>query len=315
MNSVDYIVERKKKEFWLLSLLKTIGYIALYMVTMTLFEFINEMRLYAISVREGWDNEVFTETARGQSYSVMIISALFTVLILIAMQVIFKKKPLRKTFHLNKISPLSALLAFITGISLNFALNVFMSFVPQKYLEEYSESMDTGNLPIAIYIIAAVICAPIIEELIFRNFATSALKRSMPVWLSVLITSTLFGLVHGQWIQMIYAGALGALLASVFCYSDSIFLSILIHFGFNSVSIINLIVDVEKMSENELMTFEIIYSIISWFCIFVASGAAVALFASIKHYNQKKKHKEAAALAIGGASGEINQTEQGPYGQ
>ncbi len=316
MNTVQYIDARPTKEFWLLSLLKAVGYVALYMVTMTLFSIINELRLYVVSYNEGWDRDKFIEVAEGQSYTVMIVSAVFTLIVLIALQVLFKK-PLVKTFHIKKISLISAVCAFITGVTLNFALNVVMSFLPQEALDEYGESMGTDNIPILIYTFAAVIFAPLIEELIFRNFATSALRRSMPTWLAIALTSIMFGAVHGHWIQMCYAGALGVLLACAFCYSDSIFPSIIIHFGFNSVSLISLVMETVKMTESEIHTFNVIYTVISYFCVFACVAATSALFISIKSSQMKEKRDALlkAAMQKSAADAEAQSGEWNANGQ
>lgn len=314
MNGIHYIEEKPRKEFWLVSLLKAIGYVALYMVTMTVFDFLNGLRLLVIMNIEGWSEEQFEEALYSQSNTMMIIAAIVTIFILIAFH-LHSKRSFPEIFHLKKISPSTAFFALATGVTLNFALNVVMSYLPTDTMEEYGESVNYDNVPIVIFVLSTMILAPLIEEIIFRNFALTALRRSMPAWLSVALISAIFGGMHGHWVQMVYAGSLGVLLGAVFCYSESIYVSVLIHFAFNSSNIFVMFVDYEKMSESQQMTFNAIYALICYFCVFAACGAIVGLFASMKNSREKEKKEEMLRLAAIRAAEADEFKEENLYGE
>ena len=86
----------------------------------------------------------------------------------------------------------------LTSIVMSLAEKV-LTFV------DYAEKQDTGFSTIASHpeyalaFISLVIIAPLAEEILFRGYLLGKLRTYAPVWVSILITSLLFGLVHFQW--------------------------------------------------------------------------------------------------------------------
>lgn len=75
-------------------------------------------------------------------------------------------------------------------------------FLPSVNLDQAQEiDYETaGDLAEKLYaFVIIVLAAPVIEEGIFRGYLQGSLRRFMPWWLGGLITSALFGFVHGQW--------------------------------------------------------------------------------------------------------------------
>jgi membrane protease YdiL (CAAX protease family) len=56
-----------------------------------------------------------------------------------------------------------------------------------------------GGIEIVVAFIGLVLIAPITEEIIFRGFMFRGIRRQLPFWVTALVVSGLFGLVHGQW--------------------------------------------------------------------------------------------------------------------
>ncbi len=96
---------------------------------------------------------------------------------------------------------------------------------------------------LAALVFLACICAPVFEELVFRGFIFNALLRYLPLWLAVVLSSTLFGLAHGIG-QPGNGGALfplavsGAALALVYYYSRSLTASMVTHATFNLLTVV-----------------------------------------------------------------------------
>ena len=63
--------------------------------------------------------------------------------------------------------------------------------------------------------IALVIIAPIAEELIFRGWLYDKLKKYCKTSVAIILTSALFGLLHGQW----NVGITVAIMSAVMCVS------------------------------------------------------------------------------------------------
>lgn len=81
-----------------------------------------------------------------------------------------------------------------------------------------------------------IVVAPIAEEVLFRGFLYGKLRRRMPVWVAMLITSALFGLIHGQWNVGLDVFALSIVLCSLREVTGSIWAGILLHMLKNSIA-------------------------------------------------------------------------------
>ncbi len=77
--------------------------------------------------------------------------------------------------------------------------------------------------------ITLVIMAPIAEETLFRGYLYGKVKKYVPTWLAILITSVTFGLVHGQWNVGLDVFALSIVLCVLREISGSIWPSIWLH--------------------------------------------------------------------------------------
>ena len=68
--------------------------------------------------------------------------------------------------------------------------------------------------------ISVVIMAPLVEELTFRGFMYTRLKQGMPKWIAIIVTSLIFGCVHGTIIWAMYTFVFSLALIFVFEYSN-----------------------------------------------------------------------------------------------
>lgn len=93
------------------------------------------------------------------------------------------------------------------------------------------------RLEILALIFLAGFAAPVGEELLFRGVLYTMLRERWGIWPGVLISSLIFGLIHGDLAVGLTAFLLGILLALVFEYSHSLWTSILVHTINNSIKI------------------------------------------------------------------------------
>jgi membrane protease YdiL (CAAX protease family) len=80
--------------------------------------------------------------------------------------------------------------------------------------------------------------APFGEELLFRGILYSMFRERWGIWLGVLVSSLLFGLIHGNLAVGLTGFLLGILTAIVFEYSDSLWTAVLVHALNNSIKIV-----------------------------------------------------------------------------
>ena len=90
---------------------------------------------------------------------------------------------------------------------------------------------NAGNALI-LYLIYAVVGAPILEELAFRKYLINALHPygSVP---AAFVSATLFGLMHGNAAQFLLAFSLGMLLGTVYQKTGRVIYTICLHFMIN----------------------------------------------------------------------------------
>lgn len=92
----------------------------------------------------------------------------------------------------------------------------------------------SGDLIIAF--VALVILPPIAEELLFRGYLFGKLRRENGFWVSTIITSVLFGLVHMQWNVGIDTFVLSIFLCILREKTGSIWTSMLLHATKNGIA-------------------------------------------------------------------------------
>lgn len=78
-------------------------------------------------------------------------------------------------------------------------------------------------------IITAVIIAPVFEELLFRGLFYQALKKKFGIFNAMVISSSLFSLLHFNTAQFLPIVSLGMLLCFIFEYTGSLVPAIFVH--------------------------------------------------------------------------------------
>ena len=146
---------------------------------------------------------------------------------------IAKEVSLRK-LHSGAIAPLIML-----GLGLNVVTTIVMSFIPEEYLESYQQASESLSTDVGVMtVLLALVAAPVVEEWFLRGLVYTRFKKGMPFVVATLLSSLLFGVMHGQWLWMIYTAIFGLLLAWVFERTKSLYASILLHFGYNLCSML-----------------------------------------------------------------------------
>ena len=213
--------------------------------------------------------------------SANMLSFISGIVILAGLALFFaaRRRKLSKAFYLNKTRFSTGLICFFAGISLNFTTTLIMSYLPQSLLESYGEaSSATTQGHVVWYILAAVVMAPILEEVIFRAMMLSHISTATGNILAIILSSAIFGIVHGHIVWSTYAFVLGCFLGTVFVRTRSIKASILTHLAFNSVSLISFI-NVDPMPQ----TAQAIYYTFLSLCESLSVPLSIALILILLH--------------------------------
>ena len=123
-------------------------------------------------------------------------------------------------------------------ICLTIGLSLFsMLFVilGQNFFPSYQTVENTMNAAKNSYIemLVVLLIGPIFEEIIFRGAIFSILRKNIPLVPAIIIQAILFGLLHGNPLQGIYAFFLGIVLCLIYLYTGSILGNMLCHIIFN----------------------------------------------------------------------------------
>ncbi len=134
------------------------------------------------------------------------------------------------------LTPAAMIVYFVLSVTLiMLATNVLPGF-------DVNQPQDIGFKQITAgyeYILAfttLVVIAPIAEETLFRGYLYGKLKNFVPFWVAILITSVLFGFIHGDWNLAVDTFALSVILCLLREYTGSIWASILLHMAKNGLA-------------------------------------------------------------------------------
>lgn len=150
---------------------------------------------------------------------------------------IITKQSARKVLKLNKLyfkdSLLIILLAFVCQ-----PIMAFFSLLSQFFFHnEIGDFMtEIVNTPYVFLLLLVAVLPAITEEVTIRGVVLSGYEDKN-IYLACIVTGLLFGIMHLDPQQFLYATVLGVVLALVVRITNSIFAASLIHFFINGTSI------------------------------------------------------------------------------
>ena len=132
---------------------------------------------------------------------------------------------------------LCCVLCFAAGGLLNLGWSGLLSFlkIQQHFSNAAQEAMLSGQ--ILIQILAMGIFAPLTEELIFRGLLYRRMRKLLSAGQSVILSSLLFAVYHGNVIQMVFAFPMAVILTLLYEKSGKFRYPFLFHMGCNLTAI------------------------------------------------------------------------------
>lgn len=150
-------------------------------------------------------------------------------------------------------------------------------------------------------ILAMVIVAPITEELLFREaIISSLLRHNLHRWQAVLISSLVFGIVHFNPVQVVFAFFIGIILGTIFVKTGRALVTSIIHIINNALAAIEMRLFADETDE---LTYSDLLggTAVVWTCIVAGIILCVALLTIFcKHYHRHhhKHHKESNSRTL-----------------
>ncbi|MEP7204793.1 MAG: CPBP family intramembrane glutamic endopeptidase [Candidatus Saccharibacteria bacterium] len=130
------------------------------------------------------------------------------------------------------------------GLILYLILSAGLIYLATTFLPQFDvgQAQDTGfghlsqRYEYILAFVTLVVVAPVAEEVLFRGYLFGKLKKFVPIWLAILVTSLLFGAVHGAWNVAIDTFALSLVLCLLRLSTGSLWASILLHMTKNGIA-------------------------------------------------------------------------------
>ena len=127
------------------------------------------------------------------------------------------------------------LVALSVFIAMEYAFGILMGRpYPEFTIQLWS--MSTWILPFMVILV--VICAPIVEEILYRGFMFEGLLKwgAIP---AILLSSALWAIIHLQydWYDILMIFTFGLLLGGIRIWSRSVTLCIFLHFVMNAIAL------------------------------------------------------------------------------
>ena len=108
-----------------------------------------------------------------------------------------------------------------------------------EYSNSYGQVVETfytGNLLLEIVALCMVI--PYVEELLYRGIVYGRIRDWLGVPIAIVVSAIIFGAIHMNFVQFVYATVFGVLLAWFAEMSDGIWGAVLAHMAANLTSVL-----------------------------------------------------------------------------
>ncbi len=206
-------------------------------------------------------------------------------LALLTAAILIMKRKIAPTLSMKRFSPLLVPVCIVIGASFNLFSECALSLIPfsKSAIDSYKEIYSyLGQGSLVPEVISIVFVTPVVEEIFFRGCAYRLMRRRCGVVLSVILSSLLFGAAHGNLLSLVYATALGVVLALSFEATGSVFVPILIHSAFNAASYL-----ADALMGGGNANVIVIALVTAALC---AAGAAAFYIISKKYKNNSQSH-------------------------
>ena len=130
------------------------------------------------------------------------------------------------------------LFAFAAQYVCEYLVVVLSKMEPEwlAWYEELMQSLDlSGGGVDALVIAYTVFFGPLCEELCFRGLTFNLCRRVMSPFAANVVQALLFGGMHANPLQSVYAFAFGFLLGQIYIDTDNLMITILTHIAFNGL--------------------------------------------------------------------------------
>jgi len=144
---------------------------------------------------------------------------------------LYKKYKRKNNFTVKDI-----IIPILFGVSISLIYNILLFQLNSVIY--FTNKFDGNSLPILVQIISSGILGPILEELIFRGLVYNKLKEFNKPMRTIILTSVIFGIIHFDIINAIYAFGVSFILIYLYEKYKTLKAPILMHISLNTTIIL-----------------------------------------------------------------------------
>lgn len=134
------------------------------------------------------------------------------------------------------LAPLAFVLYLLLSGILLYVITLLFPAFDSKQVQETGFANLASQYEYILAFLTLVVVVPVAEEILFRGYLYGKLRKTIPAWLTILVTSVLFAVVHGQWNVAVDVLALSGVLCVLREVTGSIWAGILLHMLKNGVA-------------------------------------------------------------------------------
>lgn len=217
-------------------------------------EFVVELVVMLIYVIPKFSDEIFmsmdTEAIVDEAMNFIYSNALYITIgrtvILMPFLMLFMKRDVNYDIYLERHKEYEGynrkwlLMMIPVGVGAAIGFNGLISLSGianySKNYQDIENIVYSGNL--AIQILASGIAAPLAEEFLFRGLLHKRIRHFLKPIPTMIISSMVFGLIHGNIVQFVYAFLVGMLLAYVYEKFKTIWAPVIMHAAANTSAVL-----------------------------------------------------------------------------
>lgn len=171
-------------------------------------------------------------------YSPMLAQAVTEAVCLIPMLYFYFKVAYSKSKVKNPVTDI--VMIVLVSVFLSVGLNNLIALSPLREMSKHFNRINStvysdGKL---FQILAVGICAPILEEVTFRGILFGNLRKGFGKIIAIFASALVFGAMHHNIVQFIYATGLGVAFAYIYEKTGALWSCILAHSAANLFSLV-----------------------------------------------------------------------------
>lgn len=134
----------------------------------------------------------------------------------------------------------TVILSIAAGAMLGMAVNNLIAMTPLMQVSQgFAEANDAFFAGKVLYeLLGSCLLIPIAEELLYRGVVFRRLQMFLGLLPAICLSAVIFGAMHVNLVQFLYAGILGLLLAYLFAATGKLYAPVLAHIAANTAAVV-----------------------------------------------------------------------------